>query len=460
MAFVPVPPSKARHDPLHDDRVARMLRAIWSGRPADIREIIIQSASTAAAHESPVRPAPRQIAGWYRIDEALTDPEPASVAIVDDVLTTGAHFRGGEHRVGGMLPGCADHRAVHRAEGARYRSGVLTPRRAGIKLPMRPASSHRTHATTPSRFPVPDSGHRRCGANPDRILTVVNGARAMTCFEPMNEPPFCRAGMRTGRESPRDLQPQRRPAGPGPERNEPAGGGRTRGAGWPRRCTRARSATAPAAPTSTDPSRHTRPRSATASGAAKARSEDSSTGPARRIRARGVPLARGDRLSVLRLAVDAQRPRALGRAPGSSGCSARRVHGPVSRRRRRGLPSEDGRDGRRHGTGESEAGRGESRSVAAGDPAGESAGAGRRPAAGGQPDLRRDRVPPDAGACALGDGADQRQLFLPLTDEVGTALLDYLRQGRPTPPSPRTSRRARRWGSRPTSCRPEGMPRR
>ena len=93
MAFVPVPPSKARHDPLHDDRVARMLRAIWSGRPADIREIIIQSASTAAAHESPVRPAPRQIAGWYRIDEALTDPEPASVAIVDDVLTTGAHFR-------------------------------------------------------------------------------------------------------------------------------------------------------------------------------------------------------------------------------------------------------------------------------------------------------------------------------------------------------------------------------
>ncbi len=93
MAFVPVPPSKARHDSLHDDRVTRMLRAIWSGRPADVREIIIQSESTAATHESSVRPAPQQIAAWYRIDEALTDPEPASVAIVDDVLTTGAHFR-------------------------------------------------------------------------------------------------------------------------------------------------------------------------------------------------------------------------------------------------------------------------------------------------------------------------------------------------------------------------------
>ena len=43
---------------------------------------------------------------------------------------------------------------------------------------------------------------------------------------------------------------------------------------------------------------------------------------------------------------------------------------------------------------------------------------------------------------------------------VKRAVLDYLRQGRPTPPSPRTSRRARRWDSRPTSCRPEGMPRR
>ena len=227
----------------------------------------------------------------------------------------------------------------------------------------------------------------------------------MTCFEPMNEPPFCRAGMRTGRESPRDLQPQRRPAGPGPERNEPAGGGRTRGAGWPRRCTRARSATAPAAPTSTDPSRDTRPRSATASGAAKARSEDSSTGPLGGFEHEGCrwPAETGSAFYdwLWTRSALARWGEPLGRAA----AALRRVHGPVSRRRRRGLPSEDGRDGRRHGTGESEAGRGESRSVAAGDPA------ENRPERGGGP-------PPAANRIYAGIGSRQTPAHVLLEMEL------------------------------------------
>ena len=93
MTFVPVPPSKARDDRLYDDRVTRMLRAIWSGQTPDIRESPIQSTNTTAAHESLARPTPQQIAAGYQIDEALTLPEPAFIAIVDDVLTTGAHFR-------------------------------------------------------------------------------------------------------------------------------------------------------------------------------------------------------------------------------------------------------------------------------------------------------------------------------------------------------------------------------
>lgn len=93
MTFVPVPPSKARDDPRYDDRVTRMLRAIWPGRTADIRDLVIQPESAAAAHESPTRPTPSQIEAAYRIDEALIAPEPAFIAVVDDVLTTGAHFR-------------------------------------------------------------------------------------------------------------------------------------------------------------------------------------------------------------------------------------------------------------------------------------------------------------------------------------------------------------------------------
>ena len=70
-----------------------MLRAVWPGHTADVRELLVQSQSTAAAHEVPLRSTPPEIAAGYRINEALTIPEPASIAIVDDVLTTGAHFR-------------------------------------------------------------------------------------------------------------------------------------------------------------------------------------------------------------------------------------------------------------------------------------------------------------------------------------------------------------------------------
>jgi hypothetical protein len=42
--LVPIPPSKAPTDPLHDDRLIQMLRAIRSHPPLDIRELIAQRA--------------------------------------------------------------------------------------------------------------------------------------------------------------------------------------------------------------------------------------------------------------------------------------------------------------------------------------------------------------------------------------------------------------------------------
>ena len=104
LTFMPVPPSKARAHPLYDDRVAWMLRTIWPGQPADIRDIITQPESADAAHESPVRPVPSQIQTGYQIDERLTAPEPTFVAIVDDVLTTGAHFRAASSVLAARFP--------------------------------------------------------------------------------------------------------------------------------------------------------------------------------------------------------------------------------------------------------------------------------------------------------------------------------------------------------------------
>jgi hypothetical protein len=91
--LVPIPPSKAKADPLYDDRMIRMLRGIRPQPPVDVRELIVQTESSAAAHDQAVRPRPDEIVARYRIDPNLLLPAPRAIAICDDVLTTGAHYR-------------------------------------------------------------------------------------------------------------------------------------------------------------------------------------------------------------------------------------------------------------------------------------------------------------------------------------------------------------------------------
>jgi hypothetical protein len=93
LTFVPVPPSKAKNDPLYDDRLLQMLMGIWPGQPTDIRELVLQPLSTEAVHDAKVRPTPAELEARYALDHALLNPAPQLLAIVDDVLTTGAHHR-------------------------------------------------------------------------------------------------------------------------------------------------------------------------------------------------------------------------------------------------------------------------------------------------------------------------------------------------------------------------------
>ena len=93
VTLVPVPPSKAKDDPLYDDRLIRMLEAIRHDPPVDVREFVVQEDSTEAAHSLGVRPSPDEIEARYRIDEDLAITSPKTLAVVDDILTTGAHYR-------------------------------------------------------------------------------------------------------------------------------------------------------------------------------------------------------------------------------------------------------------------------------------------------------------------------------------------------------------------------------
>lgn len=105
ITFVPIPPSKAKDDPLYDDRMVRVLTAIRPAPPLDVRELIVQPSSTQAAHESQRRPSPEDILSRYELDVALAHPSRELIFVVDDVLTTGAHFCAAKLLLARQFPG-------------------------------------------------------------------------------------------------------------------------------------------------------------------------------------------------------------------------------------------------------------------------------------------------------------------------------------------------------------------
>jgi len=103
--LIPIPPSKAKTDPLYDDRLTQMLEAIRPQPPLDIRELIVQESSTDPAHHSDNRPRPETLEPLYKIDQTLTMPKPQIIGLFDDVLTTGAHFKAAQSLLNKAFPG-------------------------------------------------------------------------------------------------------------------------------------------------------------------------------------------------------------------------------------------------------------------------------------------------------------------------------------------------------------------
>lgn len=88
--WVPVPPSKAKGDPLYDDRLLQVLQQAFPD--ADVREFITQRTSTVASHTTTSRPPPHVLQAGYQLDASLGAPK-GSVVVFDDILTTGSHFK-------------------------------------------------------------------------------------------------------------------------------------------------------------------------------------------------------------------------------------------------------------------------------------------------------------------------------------------------------------------------------
>ena len=87
-----------------------------------MRELIVQTRSTEPAHLRSARLRASDIEALYRIDEALAAPEAGLVVVVDDLLTSGAHFR-------------AAQRVLSRRFADIDVAGLFLARRAKVMLP-------------------------------------------------------------------------------------------------------------------------------------------------------------------------------------------------------------------------------------------------------------------------------------------------------------------------------------
>jgi hypothetical protein len=87
--FVPMPPSKTRNDPEHDDRLLKVLKGVTPPLP-DIRELVLLTENFDAKQKGI---SPEDRASKYRINEKVAKSKPSKIFIFDDVLTTGCHFK-------------------------------------------------------------------------------------------------------------------------------------------------------------------------------------------------------------------------------------------------------------------------------------------------------------------------------------------------------------------------------
>jgi predicted amidophosphoribosyltransferase len=130
--FVPIPPSKAPGHPDYCDRIERTLRKAFVGLNADIRPLVRQTRSLEADHRAAAnRVSFEELLAVTAVDGAHLAPAPRGlILLVDDVLTTGKHFKVCKQRILEALPhanirGLFVARCIHQDASADF--GALLP---------------------------------------------------------------------------------------------------------------------------------------------------------------------------------------------------------------------------------------------------------------------------------------------------------------------------------------------
>lgn len=104
--WVPIPPSKDRSDPNHDDRLIQTLQAMKTRfQGLNFRELVQIKRSRQSAHGNDNRPTPQNHYANFEIDEAITAPAPTTIVVFDDVVTTGSGFKAMKRLLSERFPG-------------------------------------------------------------------------------------------------------------------------------------------------------------------------------------------------------------------------------------------------------------------------------------------------------------------------------------------------------------------
>jgi predicted amidophosphoribosyltransferase len=108
VAVIPIPPSKARTDAMFDPRMLQIAQSIaaLTGLPLDIRDCLSFSGAYAASHETDDRPSPDDLYGELTFNSAVGKPahRPGKIVLLDDMLTTGAHYVATTRKLAEVFP--------------------------------------------------------------------------------------------------------------------------------------------------------------------------------------------------------------------------------------------------------------------------------------------------------------------------------------------------------------------
>lgn len=99
----PIPPSKIVGDAEYDDRMSQIVERGCTDTVAAARNLIVQTESYASSHRQAngERLSPEELLANYRLAKKTTS---STIVLVDDVITTGAHFVAARRLILGRYP--------------------------------------------------------------------------------------------------------------------------------------------------------------------------------------------------------------------------------------------------------------------------------------------------------------------------------------------------------------------